>query len=144
VVDKALSVDPNRRYTSAEELRGRLQAVQLQLDPGCGPETVMRYMRESFSVEFIRERPVIAGLSAAALQAGEDVAQRTRSFLVNTPLPPRSTPSGPSPRHAAKRAPAPAAGLPPADDTTRHPVDAILSPGGVTTWTDRPTPSPGT
>jgi serine/threonine protein kinase len=95
VVDKALRFSPDERYASAEEFRGKLQAVQLQLDPGCGPEALSKYLHEAFTAEYARERAIIAGLSSARIQPADDTAQHTHSFL-NSPIPDRT--SQPAPR----------------------------------------------
>lgn len=60
VVMKALAVDPAQRFQTAEELRGRLQASLMEVDPSTGPESISRYMHELFSTEYHTERRMLA------------------------------------------------------------------------------------
>ncbi|HZH15898.1 MAG TPA: protein kinase [Archangium sp.] len=62
LVMKALAVDPAQRFQTAEELRGRLNACLLELDPASGPESVSRYMSELFGPEYQGERRLLASL----------------------------------------------------------------------------------
>lgn len=66
VVQKALAVDPDQRYQTAEELRGRLMACLLEIDPSAGPESVSRFMRDTFSGEFSAERRMLQTLKEAS------------------------------------------------------------------------------
>ncbi|OJT19705.1 hypothetical protein BO221_35775 [Archangium sp. Cb G35] len=66
LVMKALAVDPAQRFQSAEELRGKLNACLLELDPSSGPENVSRYMHELFGPEYQGERRLLASLREAA------------------------------------------------------------------------------
>ncbi|WP_224361486.1 serine/threonine-protein kinase [Hyalangium versicolor] len=77
LVMKALAVDPAQRFQTAEEFRGRLVSVLMEIDPSAGPESVSRFMRDVFSVEFQSERKLLAQLKDAQ-RMGE------------LPLPPRS------------------------------------------------------
>jgi eukaryotic-like serine/threonine-protein kinase len=61
-VMKALAVDPAQRFQTAEEFRGRLMAVLVDIDPAAGPESCSRFMREAFSVEYNSERKLLASL----------------------------------------------------------------------------------
>ncbi|WP_257453388.1 serine/threonine protein kinase [Archangium lipolyticum] len=65
LVMKALAVEPAQRFQTAEELRGRLNACMLELDPGAGPESVSRYMHELFAPEYQGERKLLASLKEA-------------------------------------------------------------------------------
>lgn len=67
-VMRALEPDPARRFQTAEEFRGRLQAVLLSIDPSAGAETTSRFMRECFGVEYHAERRMLASLKAQARQ----------------------------------------------------------------------------
>lgn len=60
VVMRALSVDPQGRYQSAEEFRAKLLGQLLELDPAAGPETASRFMREAFAAEVAQEKKVFA------------------------------------------------------------------------------------
>ncbi|MFY0528383.1 protein kinase domain-containing protein [Archangium gephyra] len=62
LVMKALAVEPSQRFQTAEELRGRLNACLLELDPSSGPESVSRYMSELFGPEYQGERRLLASL----------------------------------------------------------------------------------
>ncbi|HEX5753782.1 MAG TPA: protein kinase [Archangium sp.] len=66
LVMKALAVDPAQRFQTAEELRGKLNACLLELDPSSGPERVSRYMHELFGPEYQGERRLLASLREAA------------------------------------------------------------------------------
>lgn len=70
VVMKALSPDPTTRFQTAEELRGRLLGLLLEIDASAGPETASRFMAEAFASEHQTERKQLAELSeqARALQ----------------------------------------------------------------------------
>ncbi len=59
---KALAVDPAQRYQTAEEFRGKLMSVLVDIDPSAGPESCSRFMREAFSVEYNSERKLLASL----------------------------------------------------------------------------------
>ncbi len=60
VVMRSLSVDPAGRYQSAEEFRAKLLGQLLDLDPGAGPETASRFMREAFATELAQEKKLFA------------------------------------------------------------------------------------
>jgi serine/threonine protein kinase len=62
VVMKALMPDPNQRFQTAEEFRGRLMACLLEIDPLAGPESATRFMREIFAAEYQQERRMFAAL----------------------------------------------------------------------------------
>ncbi|MBS1152145.1 MAG: pkn6K, partial [Myxococcaceae bacterium] len=61
-VMKALAVDPAQRYQTAEEFRGRLMSVLVDIDPAAGPESCSRFMREAFAAEYNSERKLLASL----------------------------------------------------------------------------------
>jgi serine/threonine-protein kinase len=65
-VAKALAVDPAQRFQTAEEFRGRLQAILQEIDPLAGPETATRFMREAFGVEYHAERRMLAAVKEQA------------------------------------------------------------------------------
>ncbi len=62
LVMKALAVEPAQRFQTAEEFRGRLMSVLMEIDPSSGPESVSRFMRDLFSAEFQSERKLLAQL----------------------------------------------------------------------------------
>ena len=62
LVMRALAVDPAQRFQTAEEFRGRLQAVLLDIDASAGPETTSKVMRDAFSAEFQAERKLLQSL----------------------------------------------------------------------------------
>jgi serine/threonine protein kinase len=78
-VMKALALDPAQRFQTAEELRGRLLSILLEIDPDSGPETATRFMTEAFANEYHSERRLLAELSyqARALQEEAVPAPRT-------------------------------------------------------------------
>ncbi|MFL5319542.1 MAG: protein kinase domain-containing protein [Myxococcaceae bacterium] len=65
VVMRALEVDPAKRFQTAEEMRGKLLACLLEIDPSAGPESVSRYMRDAFSNDYGAERKLLAQLKEA-------------------------------------------------------------------------------
>jgi serine/threonine protein kinase len=62
LVMKALAVEPGQRFQSAEEFRGKLVSVLMEIDPSAGPESVSRFMRDLFAAEFQSERKLLAQL----------------------------------------------------------------------------------
>ena len=76
LVMKALAVDPAQRFQTAEEFRGRLVNVLMEIDASAGPESVSRFMRDVFAAEFQSERKLLAQLKEVP--------------RVTEPLPPRS------------------------------------------------------
>ncbi len=62
VVMKALSPDPAGRFQTAEEFRGKLLQCLLEIDPSAGPESVSRFMRETFATEYQQERKMLGQL----------------------------------------------------------------------------------
>lgn len=71
VVMKALAADPTQRFQTAEELRGRLLTILLEIDPSAGPETATRFMTEAFATEYQGERKLLADLSEQARALGD-------------------------------------------------------------------------
>lgn len=71
VVMKALAADPTQRFQTAEELRGRLLTILLEIDPSAGPETATRFMTEAFATEYQGERKLLADLSEQARALAE-------------------------------------------------------------------------
>ncbi|HLL81959.1 MAG TPA: protein kinase [Longimicrobium sp.] len=80
MVMKALAVDPSERFQTAEEFRARVAAVLLEIDPSAGPESVSRFMRESFSGEYQAERRLLASLKEAAKTAAVQKNEETGVF----------------------------------------------------------------
>ena len=87
LVMRALSVDPEDRYASAEEFRGKVVAALMELDPTAGAETVSKVMRETFAPELGSERRVLSFLQdpTAAVTPG--------SASADTSSPPLPTPA---------------------------------------------------
>jgi eukaryotic-like serine/threonine-protein kinase len=108
-VMKALSVDPAQRFQTAEELRGRLLTILLEIDPAAGPETATRFMTEAFANEYQSERKLLAELSqqARALPEEEPLDASFPSLTLDEVPQPRVT----APELKAS-APAPATGDP--------------------------------
>ncbi|MBS2032817.1 MAG: protein kinase [Deltaproteobacteria bacterium] len=72
LVMRALAPDPKDRFASAEEMRGRLMAAMLELDPGAGPESLAHFMRAVFTGEHAQERKIFAQLREAGREARPD------------------------------------------------------------------------
>ncbi len=87
MVMKALAVDPSRRFQTAEEFRGRLLAILLELDESAGPESVTRSMHELFAAEYQAERRRLAGLKEVARSLEESGQEAARPAQT---LPPRT------------------------------------------------------
>jgi eukaryotic-like serine/threonine-protein kinase len=105
VVQKALAVDPDQRFQTAEELRGRLMACLLEIDPSAGPESVSRFMRDTFSGEFAAERRMLQALKEASRPVPHG-HQETGIVNLGTTLQPHySTPPGPSPSFPRRGSP---------------------------------------
>jgi serine/threonine-protein kinase len=66
---KGLAVEPDERYATAEEMRGRLTAVMLEIDPAAGPELLAAFMHEQFAREYESERKAIASLAKLCVEA---------------------------------------------------------------------------
>jgi serine/threonine protein kinase len=62
-LQKALAVDPAERFSSAEEMRGRLTAAMLELDPAAGPESLAALVRSFFTAEYESERRTLSSFS---------------------------------------------------------------------------------
>ncbi|MBX7097464.1 MAG: protein kinase [Myxococcaceae bacterium] len=87
LVMKALSPDPAARFQSAEELRGKLTAMLLDIDPGAGPESASRFMREAFASEYQQERRLLATLREVSLAPAPEVTAPRGAELTPTPGP---------------------------------------------------------
>jgi serine/threonine-protein kinase len=79
LVMKALAPDPKDRFASAEEMRGRLQAAMLELDPAAGPESLAQFMRAVFANEHTQERKVFQSLREAAVASGPSASASASS-----------------------------------------------------------------
>ncbi|MDP3232953.1 MAG: protein kinase [Myxococcales bacterium] len=79
-VMKSLSVDPAQRFQTAEELRGRLLTILMEIDQAAGPETATRFMTEAFANEYQSERKLLAELSQQARDLPEEVAQEEETL----------------------------------------------------------------
>ncbi|MEW6433513.1 MAG: protein kinase, partial [Myxococcota bacterium] len=91
-VSKALQPDPANRFQTAEEFRGKLQAILLDIDPAAGPETASRFMREAFGVEYHAERRMLNALREQARQMDEAEAADETVESAEATEPPRPTP----------------------------------------------------
>ncbi len=65
LVMRALAVDPEERYQSAEEFRTQLLSCLFEIDRNVGPENVSAFMREAFAAEYQTERRLLSGLREA-------------------------------------------------------------------------------
>ncbi|WP_450097565.1 serine/threonine-protein kinase [Stigmatella hybrida] len=95
VVMKALAVDPAQRFQSAEEFRGKLTSCLQEIDPQAGPESVSRFMRELFAVEYQGERKLLAQLKEVPRMAEPSARPAIPSDpalarVPNPALPPRT------------------------------------------------------
>lgn len=99
VVQRGLAVDPDARYQTAEEFRGKLMACLLEIDSSAGPESVSRFMRETFAGDYSAERRMLQALK----EAQRPTPNRQETGIVNLgatmspPPPPFSTPLAPMP-----------------------------------------------
>lgn len=80
-VMKALAPDPAQRFQTAEELRGKLLSILLEIDPAAGPETATRFMTEAFATEYQGERKLLAELSQQARALSDDVHEPEEETL---------------------------------------------------------------
>ncbi len=62
LVMRALEINPEKRFSSAEEFRGKILSCLLEIDPGAGPESVSRFMRDAFATEHGQERKLLGSL----------------------------------------------------------------------------------
>jgi serine/threonine-protein kinase len=94
VVMKALAPDPAQRFQTAEELRGRLLAILLELDPSAGPETATRFMTEAFAGEYQSERKMLADLQAQARELSDETVPEEETLQA---IPAKATREVPAP-----------------------------------------------
>ncbi len=73
-VGKALAPDPSNRFQTAEEFRGKLQAILQDIDPLSGAETTSRFMRDAFAAEYQAERRMLNTVKEQARDLGEVVS----------------------------------------------------------------------
>jgi serine/threonine-protein kinase len=92
IIMRALSVDPGQRFQTAEELRGKLLAALLEIDPSAGPESCSRFMRETFSAEYSAERKLLATVKESAPRLEATVQIGTRPLREVRPSSPRIEP----------------------------------------------------
>lgn len=97
MIAHALEIDPARRFQTAEEFRARIQACLVEIDAGAGPESVSRYMRETFAAEYQQERKLLASLRTASRPhaGGPRQTERARNretavFEIKSVVPPTS------------------------------------------------------
>ncbi|MCU0699963.1 MAG: protein kinase [Myxococcaceae bacterium] len=157
VVMKALAPDPTQRFQTAEELRGRLLSILLELDPAAGPETATRFMTEAFASEYQSERKMLADLQAQARSLSDEPAEpeeetmqpgpakATREVPTSLPAltldampvapapaaPPAPTAPGATPEalsfQPTRKAPAPLGGKPVAPESSTMPSIVVSS-----------------
>ncbi len=72
MVTRALELDPERRFQTAEEFRGSVQACLMELDPTAGPESVSSYMLEAFGADHQQERKLLASLRTVVRPVEDD------------------------------------------------------------------------
>ncbi|HEX8824222.1 MAG TPA: protein kinase [Archangium sp.] len=99
LVMRALAVEPAQRFQTAEELRGKLNACLLVMDPSSGPESVSRYMHELFASEYQAERRLLAALKEAGRAPEPEpvvmgVLEREAPRPASTPPPKTNRPEG--------------------------------------------------
>ena len=93
LVSRGLEVDPQKRFQSAEEMRGALAAALLKLDASLGQERVSAFMREAFAAEYGSERRLLQQLRETKAQPApgpeedEVDAHRDGATLVRRPMP---------------------------------------------------------
>lgn len=92
-VMKALASDPAQRFQTAEELRGKLLGILLEIDPSAGPETATRFMTEAFATEYQSERRLLSDLKEQARALGADAPESPEETIE---VPSRSQPRAPS------------------------------------------------
>ncbi|MBL8921152.1 MAG: protein kinase [Myxococcaceae bacterium] len=80
-VMKALAPDPAQRFQTAEELRGKLLSILLEIDPAAGPETATRFMTEAFATEYQGERKLLAELTQQARALSDEVHEPEEETL---------------------------------------------------------------
>jgi serine/threonine-protein kinase len=86
VVTRALSLEPEGRFQSAEEFRGKVLGCLLELDPLAGPEAVSHSMREWFEPEYQTERKLLQTARELAGKTPEELASAgRRSTLAELP-----------------------------------------------------------
>ena len=90
VVMKALATEPALRFQSAEEFRSKLLACLLEIDPSAGPESVSRFMRETFAAEYQQERRLLATLREQIKAA---MAANVHTAPKKAPSPPAMRPT---------------------------------------------------
>lgn len=78
MVAKALAIDPAQRFQTAEEFRGRLLSALLEIDQTAGPETVSKFMRDTFTAEYQAERRLLQSLKEAARPGRSETTQIVR------------------------------------------------------------------
>jgi serine/threonine protein kinase len=94
LVMKALAVEPLQRFQTAEEFRGKLMGVLMDIDRNAGPENVSRFMRDLFASEYVGERKLLAQLKEVQ-RGGEPPPPRMGIELDTDPaarFPPPSLP----------------------------------------------------
>lgn len=96
VVQRALAVDPDERFQSAEELRAKLVTLLHDLDPAAGPESTARLMREAFAIEFLAERKMLSSVKEQSRQLADeptDVSGMMENRMTAAELPAASEPT---------------------------------------------------
>jgi serine/threonine-protein kinase len=122
VVMKALAPDPAQRFQTAEELRGRLLSILLELDPTAGPETATRFMTEAFAGEYQTERKMLADLQAQARELTDETAPEEETMQ---PIPAKATREVPTSLPALTLDAMPAAVPPPPPPASGAPPEAL-------------------
>ncbi len=102
-LQKALAVDPAQRFQSAEEMRGRLTAAMLEVDPAAGPEALAAVLRGLFAAEHESERRALSTLSRWRAEASE-VPAAGPGFAVPPPGPTELLATPPQPLPLSRQA----------------------------------------
>jgi serine/threonine protein kinase len=72
LVMKAVAPEPDDRFQTAEEFRGKVMAALVEMDPFAGPESVSTAMREAFANEYQAERILLATLQESQPESADD------------------------------------------------------------------------
>ncbi len=87
IVMKALSIEPENRFETAEAFRDALVEILKTVDPKAGPESTARFMREAFSVEFASDRKMIASVRSAQIDSVHPSVTVEMPSMASSPTP---------------------------------------------------------
>ena len=87
-VARALALDPLERFQTAEEFRGKLQAILQDIDPQSGAESTSRFMRDAFAAEYQAERRMLSTVKEQARTLEEPAPEASpEETLQSSPSP---------------------------------------------------------